>query len=152
MEKFKSLAEVLGEEDKKITKALWKDIFYITFYILLWLAIIFLFIYSHAWTHEEIHMMIYKDYNVSAHVVYYAPWDSGDATAATIANGAEAKANCNETCNLLHTQNEIVGYNTVLIGIWGIIICSIFWITHHLPRNLEKEAERVMEAYKTISY
>jgi len=130
---FLTLPEALindNNNDKRFKGFVIKNAFFISLYSILWLGIIFGFVYVHAMTHERIHMLIYQDYNVSAHVVYYAPWDSGDAIAATIANREESNTNCNETCNLLHTQNEIIGYNSVLLGVFGIIIAFLFWMTN----------------------
>jgi TM2 domain-containing membrane protein YozV len=56
--------------------------------------------------HERIHQIIYKDYGINSSVSYQLSLTKYGGL--TIAEDNDNK--CNDTCQLAHEQNEIVGY------------------------------------------
>jgi len=80
-------------------------------FVVIFLSGIFLNIISH----EQAHQAIFTSYGIDSSIHY-----RGAYFQVSPENMTYASKMCNETCLMLHSQNEIVGYNTqglfVLIG------------------------------------
>jgi hypothetical protein len=77
--------------------------------------------------HEEIHKQIFRNYDVSSTIqLNYLT-----LTGVTTPNMTQYNKYCNESCNNLNVENEIIGYNTILliISLWlmVIVVTMIIW-------------------------
>lgn len=65
--------------------------------------------------HESAHIAIYEDYGIESKMHY--TFNPGVPAYVQATNATHYFRNCNETCRMLQTQNEIVGYNVItLVG------------------------------------
>ena len=70
--------------------------------------------------HEEVHKQVFRNYGVSSTVtINYLT-----LTGVTYPNMTEYRKYCNESCNDLNIQNEIIGYNSIMqvLSMWLMVI------------------------------
>ena len=105
------------KRNKKLLKAKW-----ITLFIMFIVAFVTADL-THVYYHEGVHAAIYDAYNVD----YTYGWRFG-WTAITFYVQTNDASNCNEICQSLQIENEIVSYNQSFIfyGVW--IIFTLYLI------------------------
>lgn len=68
--------------------------------------------------HEQVHVAIYRDYNISSNVKYFDKFSMTTTADRPCPNGS---------CELAHEINEVIGYNLMgfyfLIGTFAFVIC-----------------------------
>jgi hypothetical protein len=107
-------------------------------------SLIFVFIFAvligfgvNVYMHEKVHQLIFEDYGIKSHVVYFNI-SSLDATTYPEGN----TTNCGEMCIQAHEMNEITAYNTegtffmIALGIF-IIICILIGIKEEIEYKNE---------------
>lgn len=83
------------------------------------IAIIGLFIM--AYLHEMVHVQIYNDYGVDSEIKIFDMEGFGMVTI-----GYNVGDKCNDTCQLAHEINEVVGYH--LMAIYFLLFVGFFFI------------------------
>lgn len=87
------------------------------------MIVVFLGLFGLAYMHEQVHVEIFKHYNIASHVDYinYLP------DFATVPDGNYSK--CTDSCVLAHHINESVGYHLMifycLIGLGFFFIIGV---------------------------
>jgi hypothetical protein len=82
------------------------------FYLFLVYFVFFLIIFiGFVWQHESIHQRIFASYGIPSHVEYFSFKHWAYAETVPDMNSTQVEGLCGETCNSLHLQNEIAGYN-----------------------------------------
>lgn len=104
---------------------------------LVFLLALILGLMANGYMHEEVHRAIFSDYGVHSEVYYlkYFP------RMVTVPNVTEAIEYCNESCNIQHEENEIVGYN--IEGIYYIIGIGLFFIILLLEYRLDNKIDEI---------
>lgn len=96
--------------------------------------------------HEQIHVNIYNSYGVKSHVEYFSHFPS----VVTIPDKNITYEDCPESCQYLHTMNEIVSYPLIsifLILFFGFLYLMVYfekilYIFEELKGEKENEEEK----------
>ena len=110
---------------------------YFTFNVLLLITIFSFVLIQHSVTkaHEKVHQNIFEDYGIESNITVYWFGKDGYAGFTTPLNQTLAKQKCKESCNALHTQNDIASYN--MIGVYQtlFIICLLILLISYINSN-----------------
>jgi len=94
------------------------------FILVIFLFIVLLYILgmSYVISHEQIHKHIFDHFDIESET-YINKWSCGGVTI------PESYEKCNEVCSSLHIQNDIAGYNFVILifSFWFMLIMIYFY-------------------------
>lgn len=92
--------------------------------------------YNFIFVHEKIHQQIFLNYGIGSDVVYYfnpSTFNFMNLVKGRLADTVpDTVEGCNETCNSLHTLNEIEGYHSgaAMNALFIVVLVAITY--HHL--------------------
>ncbi len=98
-----------------------KTICKIVIFLLIVLTVSYIFGLGYISNHENIHAKIFKTYGIESQIkIDY--WLSGSTI-------PESYNGCNDYCLMQHRNNDIVGYNTIIIifTLWAIFLCYLLF-------------------------
>jgi len=115
----------------------------------MWGLCFFLVGYQHISQHENVHQAIFLNYGLESNITINDPLtillsSVGGYTVPIIPEGANYSDFCGEICESLHSQNEIVGYNTVSVMLiiftaTGLIMLCFYFLIGYIESYLNRE-------------
>lgn len=147
---------------------------FISFSLIL-IVVLLIYLVASTIQHEYIHQLIFQKYGIESNVTYNfvpsfkdelnnlfelpsSPLDDSEPLAWTTPITANSSILCNETCEMLHTQQEIVDSQTTtivsmlfLILIVGFLYSEFFSSNTRNDDDIRKEVRKIIdEEYEVI--
>lgn len=104
--------------------------------------------YAHTLQHEAVHKAIFKNYGLDSKIVINNPikatiTGTGGYTRPDISEGQNYSDYCTESCEVLHSQNEIISYNVgTLFLLFYLFMIVMVLCTSTILSYLEKFINR----------